>query len=195
MFSLLSSVSYTHLPSRDYEKKYLTGGKQVVYLASGGKMMATFILTYNSDKRRALELQRMESNGVSLIVRTTDPNITPEFLAQCFRLDPQSVRVLPQRLGDIYEALVKTPEDKAPALFASRGRPTAMMRILTACIRQKGNISLAIALQNIAVALGFALVAFLSCFSGLDQLTTSSMLLYEVFWILVILIIPRLRKP
>ena len=70
-----------------------------------------------------------------------------------------------------------------------------MMRILTACIRQKGNISLAIALQNIAVALGFVLVAFLACFSGLDQLTTPAMLLYQIFWILVILIVPRLRKP
>lgn len=182
-------------PSREYEKKYLTGGKQVIYLASGGKMMATFILTYNSDKRRALELQRMESNGISLIVRTTDPNITPQFLAQCFQLDTQSVRVLPQRLGDVYETLVNTPADRVPAAFASRGRPTAMMRILTACIRQKGNISLAIALQNIAVALGFVLVAFLACFSGLDQLTTPAMLLYQIFWILVILIVPRLRKP
>ena len=182
-------------PSREYEKKYLTGGKQVIYLASGGKMMATFILTYNSDKRRALELQRMESNGISLIVRTTDPNITPQFLAQCFQLDTQSVRGLPQRLGDVYETLVNTPADRVPAAFASRGRPTAMMRILTACIRQKGNISLAIALQNIAVALGFVLVAFLACFSGLDQLTTPAMLLYQIFWILVILIVPRLRKP
>ena len=182
-------------PSREYEKKYLTGGKQVIYLASGGKMIATFILTYNSDKRRALELQRMESNGISLIVRTTDPNITPQFLAQCFQLDTQSVRVLPQRLGDVYKTLVNTPADRVPAAFASRGRPTAMMRILTACIRQKGNISLAIALQNIAVALGFVLVAFLACFSGLDQLTTPAMLLYQIFWILVILIVPRLRKP
>ena len=137
----------------------------------------------------------MESNGISLIVRTTDPNITPQFLAQCFQLDTQSVRVLPQRLGDVYETLVNTPADRVPAAFASRGRPTAMMRILTACIRQKGNISLAIALQNIAVALGFVLVAFLACFSGLDQLTTPAMLLYQIFWILVILIVPRLRKP
>ncbi len=182
-------------PERDYEKKYLVGGKQVIYLASGGKIMAAFILTYNSDKRRALELQRMESNGISLIVRTTDPNIKPELLAQCFRLDPQSVRVLPQRLGDIYNTLVEKPVDKVEAAFASRGRPTAMMRLLTACVRQKGNISLAVALQNIGLVIGFVLVAFLACFSGLDQLTLPTMLLYELFWLLVILFIPRLRKP
>ena len=54
---------------------------------------------------------------------------------------------------------------------------------------------IALLLQNIAVALGFVLVAFLACFSGLDQLTTPAMLLYQIFWILVILIVARLRKP
>lgn len=182
-------------PSRDYEKKYLLGGKQVVYLASGGELVAMFILSYNSDKRRALELQRMENNGISLIVRTCDPNVTPEFLAQCFRLDVQSIRVLPERLGNVYQKLVEEPVERANALFATKGRPTTMMRMLTACVRQKGNVSIAVVLQNVCVVLGFVLVAFLACYSGLQQLSTTSLLLYELFWLIVILVIPRLRKP
>ena len=63
-------------PSQDYEDKYLLGGKSIVYLASGGDLIAMFIVSYNSDKRRALELQRMEENGISLIVRNCDANIT-----------------------------------------------------------------------------------------------------------------------
>ncbi len=181
-------------PSRDYEKKYLLGGKQIVYLASGGNLVAMFIISYNSDKRRTLELQRMENSGISLIVRTCDPNITPEFLAQCFRLDVLSVRVLPERLGNVYQKLVKSPEERADAFFASKGRPTAMMRLLTACVRQKGNVSVAVALQYAAVILGFVLVAFLSCYSGLGQLSTTALLLYEIFWAVVILLIPKLRK-
>ena len=182
-------------PSRDYEKKYLLGGKQVVYLASGGDLVAMFVLSYNSDKRRALELQRMENNGISLIVRTCDPNITPEFLAQCFRLDVQSVRVLPDRLGSVYQKLIEKPTERADALFATKGRPTTMMRMLTACIRQKGNVSIAVVLQNVCVVLGFVLVAFLACYSGLKQLSTTALLLYELFWLLVILAVPKLRKP
>ena len=182
-------------PSRDYEKKYLLGGKQVVYLASGGELVAMFILSYNSDKRRALELQRMENNGISLIVRTCDPNVTPEFLAQCFRLDVQSIRVLPERLGNVYQKLIGEPAERASALFATKGRPTTMMRMLTACVRQKGNVSIAVVLQNVCVVLGFVLVAFLACYSGLQQLSTTSLLLYELFWLIVILVIPRLRKP
>lgn len=182
-------------PSRDYEEKYLMGGKQIIYLASGGELVALFILSYNSDKRRALELRRMENNGISLIVRTCDPNITPEFLAGCFQLDVHSVRVLPERLSEEYKKVTSEQLPKATAMIATNGRMTSMMRILTACVRQKSNVSAAVAMQNVAVILGFALVAFLSCYSGIKQLSTAALLLYELFWVLAILLIPRLRKP
>jgi hypothetical protein len=84
---------------------------------------------------------------------------------------------------------------KATAMIATNGRMTSMMRILTACVRQKSNVSAAVAMQNVAVILGFALVAFLSCYSGIKQLSTAALLLYELFWVLAILLIPRLRKP
>lgn len=182
-------------PSHDYEDKYLLGGKKIIYLAAGGELVAMFIISYNSDKRRALELQRMEDNGVSLIVRTTDPNITSEFLAQCFGLDVHSVKVLPEMLGDLYQKLTQKPTARADALFATKGRTTAMMRMITACIREKSNITLATILQNVAVILGLAMVGFMACWSGLQQLTTTALLVYELFWILVVLIVPRLRKP
>lgn len=182
-------------PSRDYEEKYLLGGKQVVYLASGGDLVAMFVLSYNSDRRRAAELRRMEDNGISLIVRTCDPNITPRLLAQVFDLDEHGIRVLPERLGQEYLKLVEAPDERADALLATKGRPTAMMRMLTACVRQRSNISVAVALQTVAVILGFLLVAFLACYSGLKQLSTAALLLFELFWLVAVLIVPRLRKP
>lgn len=182
-------------PSKDYEEKYLLGGKQVVYLASGGDLVAMFVTSYNSDRRRAAELRRMEDNGISLIVRTCDPNVTPRLLAQVFDLDEHGIRILPERLGQEYEELVKEQDERVDALLATKGRPTAMMRMLTACVRQRSNISVAVALQTVAVVLGFLLVAFLACYSGLKQLSTAALLLFELFWLIAVLIVPRLRKP
>ncbi|CAB1240496.1 membrane protein of unknown function [Ruminococcaceae bacterium BL-6] len=182
-------------PSHDYESKYLLGGKKVVYLASAGELVAMFVISYNSDKRRALELQRMEQNGISLIVRTSDPNVTPDFLAECFGIDSHSVRILPERLGAVYQKLTGETAENADALFVTKGRPTAMMRLLVACVREKSNVTLATALQSVGVILGFVLVAFLVLYSGLRQLTTTALVLYELFWILAVLLIPRLRKP
>jgi hypothetical protein len=183
-------------PSRDYEEKYIRGGKKLVYLASGPELVAMFIVTYSSDRRRSLELRRMENNGISLIVRTSDPNVTPRFLAECFGLDEHSVRVLPESLGSVYTALVSAPAGRADALLATKGhRPTAMMRLLTGCVRQHGNISIAVALQTASAALGFALVAFLACTSGLSLLSATALLIYELFWTAAVLLVPALRRP
>lgn len=183
-------------PSRDYEEKYGASGKQVLYLASGGQLMAMFLIAYQPDRRRTAELCRLEDDGVAFLVRTCDPNITPKLVARSFQLDEKSVAVLPERLGKVYvETCEKDAAASAPAWMATKGRPAAMMRLLAACIRQRGNISLAVALQNVAVALGFVLVAFLACYSGLGKLNTLFLLLYELFWTLAIVLLPKLRRP
>ena len=182
-------------PSADYEETYRMGGRQLLYLAADGELVAMFLISYISDRRRAAELHRMEDNGLSLIVRTCDPSITPAFLAGCFQLDESSIAVLPDSLGKVYEGLTAEPDGRADALMATKGRPTAMMRMITACVRQRANISIAVALQAIAVVLGFLLAAFLTCYSGLPRLTTLFLVLYEVLWSIAILALPRLRKP
>lgn len=182
-------------PSRDFENKYTAGGKKAAYLAVGGQLVAMFLLTYRSDSHRARELQRLEDNGVSLIVRTCDPNITSSFLANAFGLDPHSIRVLPDSLGEEYVRVTKEECPRTPALLATRGRAVSMLRMISACIRTRSNLTLAAVMQSVSVILGFVLVAFLACYSGLQQLSTLSLLLYEVFWSFVILFFPRLHKP
>ncbi|HEX3016593.1 MAG TPA: hypothetical protein VHP31_01920 [Caproicibacter sp.] len=182
-------------PSHDYEEKYIRAGKIPVYLASGGILVAMFLVSYRSDRRRAAELRRLEYNGISLLVRTRDPNITPELVADCFGLSPHSIIVLPERLGDIYESLQSNPPERASAVMATKGRAAAMMRMLTACVRQRGNITIGVAIQTTGAALGFALVAFFAAYAGLGQLTATALILFEAFWTAAVLFVPRIRKP
>lgn len=183
-------------PDESLEQKYLQGGKQFTYLAVGGKLIAMFIMTYQPDRHRATELLRMEDNGISLIVRSNDPNVTAPFLSAVFHLDVHTVRVLPERLGQIYVSRTQKPSDAANALIATRGRPTTLMRLVTACVRIRGNITIAVVMQTVGAILGFALVAFLSCQSGgITQVSTLSLSLYELFWSIAIWLVPKLHKP
>ncbi|HIS50975.1 MAG TPA: hypothetical protein IAA80_10805 [Candidatus Gallacutalibacter pullistercoris] len=182
-------------PSHDYEEKYTVGGKKAAYLAIGGQLVAMFILSYHPDSHRARELQRMEANGISLIVRTCDPNISSAFLANSFGLDPHSVRILPDILGEEFLRVSEEVSPKAAALLATRGRAASMIRMLSACVRTHSNLTMAAVMQTLAVIIGFVLVAFLVCTTGQHQLTTLTLIIYEVFWIFVILFVPRLHKP
>lgn len=182
-------------PSHDYEEKYLRSGKIPVYLAAGGILVAMFLVSYRSDRRRATELRRLEYNGISLLVRTRDPNITPDLIADCFGLSPHFISILPDHDGNIYKALRDNPPKRASAVIITKGRATSMMRILTACMRQHGNITIGVALQTAGVALGFALAAFFTVCNGFAQFTVTALLLFEIFWMFAVIFIPRIRRP
>jgi hypothetical protein len=67
--------------------------------------------------------------------------------------------------------------------------------MVTACVRQRSNIIVGVALQTAGAALGFALVAFFAACSGLGRLTATALLLFEAFWTAAVLFIPRIRRP
>ena len=183
------------LPPRDVEARYLQAGKQVTFLATGGVAAAMFVLTYHADTRRAAEMTRMERNGIAVMIRTCDHNITPGLIAACFEVDGRMVRILPSSVSDTCRDAMDAVTPRTPAVMLTKGRPMTMMRLLAAAVRQKSNVTISVLLQIIAVVLGFVLVAFMTCYAGLYQLRTLSLLLYELFWVAAISIVPLLRKP
>ena len=182
-------------PSHDYEEKYLRAGKIPVYLACSGMLVAMFLVYYRSDRRRAVELRRLEYNGINLLVHTHDPNITPELVASCFSLSPHSISILPEKLGNVSADLHAHPPERAPAVLATKGRTGAMMRMITACTRQKSNITVGAALQAAGAVLGFALVALFTFCRGISQLSTAALLLFEGFWTAAAIFVPHIRRP
>lgn len=182
-------------PNRDDENQYATGSKQVIYIAVDESIAAMMVLTYTADRRRKNELQRLEDHGVSIVVRTTDVNVTAQFVSRLFGIDNASVTVLSNDLGEIYADLVKDEIPRSDATIATKGRVESLMSVISACVSNKRSANFVIALQNTAVVLGFVLVAFLSCFNALKQLSSFTLFIFELFWLLVIIVLPKLRKP
>ena len=183
------------IPPKEIERPYTNKGQQILYISLGGVISAMLILSYKGDSRRAAELARLEKNGYLIVVRSNDVNITPGLVSARFGIDGRIVRILPEKLGPIFTENVETPAEKADSLILTKGRTTTMFRLLTACNIQKSNITFALILQIIAVAIGFIFVAFITCYSGLEQLKTGALLLYELFWLAAIIVVPKLRRP
>ncbi len=182
-------------PSLDYEKKYLTGQRQATYLASGGDLVAMFVVTYHPDAAVMEELQRLEDNGVSLLVSTYDSNITATMISNHYKLAFRSVKVLPYAESRLFEDLKAEKEERTRAYAATRGKASVMHRMIAACVRFKGNSSLSLVLQVTSVVFSILLVGLLTIFGGLTQIGTLEILLYVLFWSAAVLIVPFLRKP
>ena len=181
-------------PDPALESRYMTGNRQVVYVAEDGVVCAMLILTYNADRKKKAEIQELEANGVALLVRTADANLTPQFISRMFGVDTSAVRVIGADTDEACDALVKEPAGRVDAYTATKGRADSMMSLVSACIDEKKNIGFIVAMQNAAVVIGFILVAFLTFISGIQQVSTVTLLIYEAFWVAAAVLLPKLKQ-
>ena len=181
-------------PAREEETQYTSGNKSVIYIARDNAIAALLVLTYAADRRRKNELQRLEDSGISVIVRTTDPNVTSQLISRLFGIDAASVGILDSRLGEEYRRLAKAEIPRADALVATKGRMESMMNVISECVEERRTVSLVVAVQTAAVVLGFVLVAFLACFGAMGQLSSLVLFLFQLFWLLVVILLPKLRR-
>lgn len=181
-------------PEQSLESKYTTGNRQILYVAADGVLCAMFILTYNADRKKKAEIQELEMNGVSLLVRSTDANLTPQFLARLFGIDASAINVIGASTDGACDRLVTGTTGRADAYAATKGRVESMMSIVSACIDEKKNISFIVAMQNAAVVIGFVLVAFLTFIAGVSQISTFTLCIYELFWIAAAVILPKFKN-
>ena len=181
-------------PDKAVEDKYLKMGNQVTYISMSGELIAMFILSYTADKEIMHELRNLEDNGVSFAVRTVDPNITAENIAEKFCLFHRCIKILPTSLGNICNSVTSSVDEKSRAYLVTRGKIASFARAVSGCIRIKSNVTLSIIIQYIAVILGILIVTLISFISGFAKLGCLEMLLYIGFWALATVIIPLIKK-
>ena len=139
-------------------------------------------------------MQRLEAQGVCFLIRTSDPNVTERMVSDHFQVYYRSVRVLPEDLSQEFACTPEQEKETARAYLATKGKATVMQRMITSCIRVRNKVTFSLILQTFAVVVTFLLVAFMIFASSLKQLGTVEMLIYTLFWVLAVLILPCIRR-
>lgn len=192
--ALLDKYAIT-LPSEDFEEKHKKDGKLVTYLARSGELLAMFVTTYDTTLRIAELLKRAEENGISLLVHTTDCNVTSEKIAADFGIFYRSVKVLPTGLGNVCQEITSAKEDSSRAYLATRGSFLSLLRALCGCVKLRNNTSLAVVIQLVGIVLGVLLTSALALFAGIGILKNLEMLLFVCLWAVAAVVIPFIHKP
>ncbi len=184
-----------NLPSVDYEERNKDRERyKVTYIASSGNVIAMLITNYKTTKSVIDELRHLENAGITLLVSTTDPNITQESISKDFNLFYRSVKILPTDLSNICKEEMSVREEESISYIATRGRAYSLIRAITSCIKIKNNISIAIAIQSVSIILGLILISIIALTAGLSGLGAFELFLYVGFWAVATVIAPLLRK-
>ena len=180
------------VPSREFEAKYSAEGHDILYYAVGNEINAVFIVSYGAHKTLLPIIKRLERTGVTLLVETTDANITPSMICDKFGININSVKLLTSTQAKDLRKEAETK--KTPALIAASGHIRSFGEAVLACIRLDGTLGATTAVQVAGSVLGVGLIIFFGFSSGTNIFNPVKLLEFQGIFALPALLIALFRK-
>lgn len=182
-----------YTPSGDYESKYKAEGQEVLYLANSGELTAMFVVSYRPDPAIADELYRMERKGVALIVKSNDPNLTNEKIAEVYELPVEMVQVISAKLHGEFD-LLKVKKDTVRAGIFFTGKVATLFHSVTACITMRSAAALATVLQTVGMILGYGLMSVFVLLGSMEYVHGLTVAGFGLLWGAATLLFANLRR-
>ena len=181
------------VPSKDYEDRYLSSGMDMVYLAESGELVAVFLIQYKPGKQIKKSMKALKDLGIGVVVASTDPNINAEKIARIFDVDMEMIRTVPADKQGETERVMR-PSSRENVGTASISSFSAFVQTVYAAIKLKTIASLAVSLQTVGIIIGFAVMAFFTVMSGSIGISLEAILLYQIFWLAAVTIVPAFKN-
>lgn len=181
------------VPGKDYEQRFTKDGRNVIYLANSGELTSMFVISYRVSEETQDEIDKLESQGMNLIIYTSDPNITAEKVAEVYEYPLDMIRIMPAKLHKAYEKEIKEKET-AKGQIGFLGKPETMLRAIAAASNVKLSVISAVVIQMIGTLLGYGLITFVAFLGTLSKISFLSLIIYQLFWTVAVMIVPNMKR-
>lgn len=181
-------------PDKELEEKFKQNGRNVIYLAIEGKIAAMFVVVYKANEETARYLQELEKDGLTIFFRTSDANITEEFIEKEFNLPSNVVKIINPVAGEMFTKIKNEEKERADAMIIHNGSTKTMFSALHSVFAINSYVNTSKIVQFVSSFLGIAIVALLAGLSSLAQVGVWQIIIYQAIWATVLSILPVLRK-
>ena len=181
-------------PDKELEDKFKQNGRNVIYLAIEGKISAMFVVVYKANEETARYIQELEKDGFTIFFRTSDANITEDFIEREFRLPSNVVKIINPVAGEMFTKVKNQEIDRADAMIIHDGSAKTMFEALHSAFAINSYVNTSKIIQFVSSFLGVTIVALLAGLSGLAQVGVWQIIMYQVIWGAVLSVLPVLRK-
>lgn len=181
------------VPSNDYEMRYVKDSKSIIYLSNSGELTAMFVISYNSNKEMQSQLNRAATNGLYLIVESSDPNITAEKIRDLYQFPIEQVKILPARVHQAYLSLT-VQKESASSKIGFVGGGDMLLRTILNCTSIRSSISQSVLIQMIALVLGYGIITLFTLMGNLAAISVIHVILYQLVWAVIVMIVPNMKR-
>ena len=182
------------VPDVELDRKILRQGYFPVYVASGNKACALLIVRYDVNTDVSKELRRLTNSGVTLLVKTSDPNITEAMICDYLGLYEDTVKVMTSAGCHIYvNTTAPVKSVSAPAAF--KANPTALPAILNCASRIKRSNTILTVTYVIFAILGILLFTYSSFGGSGTLLADTTVLIYSIVSTVITYLLYITQRP
>ena len=181
------------IPGKDFERKYLAQGYDLIYFSRGGKIAAIFIVQYEVSEKDREVFGKLEREGIRVYVRTYDANISDKKLSEMYGTESGTLTVLPFRAFRIFDDVCGKRKE-ADASIAYTSDISSFIRALLAAMKVKNAANLSNLLMLCSMGLGLLLVALLVLFGAMSRATIMTIMAYQLFWMVLLLIVLHFNR-
>ncbi len=182
------------VPKESFEKKYTIKDRKALYLAIDGEITAMFVVSYSAEPELKRELKKLEKTGITIIVKSCDPYINEDSLAELFGLPMGFIRVMNHSSARVYDRYSNLTVEKSPAYVVHNGTAKGFVSAMRAARIISGCESLISFLLSFGSLLGLCAVTVLSFVGVFSQINTLSLLGFQVIWGAFITLITGMRR-
>lgn len=182
------------VPKEEFEEKYTRKGRKILYLAVTGQIMAMFVVSYSADPKLKKTLRRLEKSGITVLVKSADPFINDESIAELFSLPDGFIRVMNSSNARVFEKYSDMCVEKSPAYVVHNGSALGFVSAMAAAENLEETRMLLSVLITFGSAMGIGLVTMLAILGGISQITPVNIVIFQAAWCIFVEIVSKIKR-
>lgn len=183
-----------NLPDPELERRLRRNNSYTVYVSCDDELCGMFVVKYKMiDEDIAHSLENLLASGINLIIKTNDPNITPELIGQVYEVDADFIKIMPSHAAQRYDDIT-APVESSDSALAHMNCVSGFFSSVVACKSLKVKILLATFLQTAGSILAMAAVIFFALVNNFNLITPHFIFAYQLAWSLLVIIIPLFKR-
>ncbi|MBQ7595257.1 MAG: cation-translocating P-type ATPase [Clostridia bacterium] len=175
------------------ESKYVHNGRRVVYIAIANSLAAMLVVGYAPNKRMASFIKRLGTDGVTVLLRNNDANVTTDLIDEAFGVRFTNIRIMSNNSSRVYNRYRTRVRERTKTGIIHDGSAFSFVRSFTMSYSLCGTFKVENLIQLINVILGVLLAVVLSLTKVIAAAGVWPLLVFQLFMMFTAFLAARLR--
>ena len=175
------------------EEKYTHDGRKVIYLAIANSLAAMLVVSYAPNKQLLPFIKRLGTDGVTILLRNNDSNITTDMINETFGVKFNNIRLINNTAGRLYKKYRGRVRETSKSGLIHDGSAFSFMRSFTMSYSLCGTFKVENLIQLINVAAGIVVTGVLASLKVFTAVGMWPLLVFQIVMTAVAFIVARLR--